>query len=100
MRKKPLLKDAWNYAHDNYNWLLKWYDDKTGLHISKLAHLPLFRLTLWDHTVNEYVHYEIDTLLYFPDCKTLQDIHNHPCFTSLPERELKDMFKYKWEEEE
>jgi len=97
---KPKLKDAWDYFRDDNNWLIKWHDDKTGLHISKLGHLPLLRLTLWDHSLNDYVHYDIHPLLYFPNCEEVDDIHQHPCFTSLSEREIKDMVKYKWEDEE
>ena len=97
---KPLLKDAWSFFIDDNNWIILWEDKKTGLTISKLEHLPLLRLVLWNHTINCYVHYQIHPLLYFPNCKKLEDMHHRCCFTSVSEREIKDMVKYQWEDEQ
>ena len=95
---KPLLKDAWRYFNDSNNWWILHSCEETGLIISKLAHVPVVRISLLNHYINEYVQYVIHPLLYFTDCRGLDDIHQNPAQTSLSERNIKDLIKYKWEE--
>ena len=97
---KPKIKDAWSYFRDENNWLILWNDERTGLTICKLGHLPCLRLSMDNHTINEWVHYDINPLLYFPHARTLEEIHEHPCYESLSQEEVKELIRNHWEDEE
>ena len=93
---KPLLKNAVEYFRAHKNWYSIWASETTGLHVQKLRNVKCLRLVLEDHQVNEYVHYEMDPLLYFPGAETIQDLHNTRDRESLPDSEIKFLIKERW----
>jgi len=97
---KPLLKNAVEYFRDPSNWYTIWANGMTGLHIQKLRHVKCLRLVLEDHQVNEYVHYVMDPLLYFPEAEIILDMHNTYDRESLPDSEIRFLIKERWTEHE
>ena len=100
MNKKPLMKDAESYFLNPHNWEPLWYDDSTGLRIEKLRNVSCMRLCLECHEINEYVYKPLDTLVYFVGAKRSTDIKHFMDRTSLTQNEIKDLFRYHWEEEQ
>ena len=97
---KPLLKNAWDYFRDPNNWIIKWHDEKTGLVISKLDHLPIMRISMLDHTCNNWVHYDISPLVYFPNARTIEEMHQVPPCGQMSQGQIQDLIRHKWEDEE
>ena len=93
---KPLLKNAVEYFRDQKNWYSIWANGTAGLHIQKLRNVKCLRLVIEDHQVNEYVHYEMNPLLYFPKAESIQDMHNTRDRESLSESEIKFLIKERW----
>ena len=100
MSKKPLMKDCNAYFGNPENWDDLWIDHDTGLRIQKLVNVECLRLCLKDHLINEYVFKSLDPLLYFPGISDIRNIRN--CFerTNLTNEEIKNLFRYHWEEEQ
>ena len=97
--KKPLIKDAVNYFYDDKNWTVIWSEGQTDMNIEKLNGVACLRLGIIDQDINEYVFKSLDPLLYFPGISDIRNIRN--CFerTNLTNEEIKNLFRYHWEEE-
>ena len=100
MSKRPLIKDAYDYFHNNENWTPIWSDGQTDLNIEKLNGVECLRLGIIDHYINEYVHKDYDPVLYFVGAKYIGDIHKTWGQTSLNNEEIKNLIRYHWEEEQ
>ena len=101
MSKKPLIKDANEYFKDEFNWDVIKGDQEVGMFLEKCKHLPVIRLLFRDHRYNEYVHYELEELLFFYPAHNIYDIHKASNVTpSLSQAEIKALIRDDWEEEQ
>ena len=97
---KPKLKDAVQFFKDEYNWDVIKGDQEVGMFLEKCKHLPVIRLLFRDHRYNEYVHYELEDLLYFYPAHDIYDIHNaSSVVTDISQSEIQSLVRNHWEEE-
>lgn len=97
---KPKIKDAVQFFKDEYNWDVIKGDQEVGMFLEKCKHLPVIRLLFRDHRYNEYVHYELEDLLYFYPAHDIYDIHNaSSVVTDISQSEIQSLVRNHWEEE-
>ena len=96
---KPLMKDAVEYFYNDKNWTPIWSEGQTGLNIEKLNGVSCLRLGMNDHNINDYVHKDYDTLLYFAGASRIGDIHQTLQQSYLGYEEIKNLIRHHWEED-
>lgn len=98
---KPKRKDAVQFFKDEYNWDVIKGDQEVGMFLEKCKHLPVIRLLFRDHRYNEYVHYELEDLLYFYPAHDIYDIHNASSVVpDISQSVIQSLVRNHWEDEE